>query len=111
MFSSFKIGHFTDKQNGTGCTVIVPSDNNVSAASARGASPGTRELALLAPDKKISRINALLLTGGSAFGLGAAQGIMEALVEQNVGYYTEFGLVPIIPAAVIYQSRISTLLH
>jgi L-aminopeptidase/D-esterase-like protein len=106
MFSIFKIGHFTDKTNGTGCTVILPSEENVSSASARGASPGTREIALLSPDKKISRINALLLTGGSAFGLGAAQGIMDRMVEQDIGYFTEFGLVPIVPAAVIFDKNV-----
>jgi L-aminopeptidase/D-esterase-like protein len=106
MLSRFKVGHYTDLKNGTGCTMILPPEENVSSASVRGASPGTRELALLAPEKKISQINALVLTGGSAFGLGCAHGVMEALAAQDIGYFTEYGIVPIVPAAVIFDKNI-----
>lgn len=106
MLSKFKIGHYTNIQAGTGCTVIIAPAGTVASASVRGASPGTRETALLAPDKKISQIHALLLTGGSAFGLGCAQGIMEELAAQNIGYYTEYGVVPIVPAAVIFDKNV-----
>ena len=106
MFNQFKIGHFTNLQGGTGCTVILPPNGNVASACVRGASPGTRELALLAPDKKISHIDALILTGGSAFGLGCAHGVMETLADQNVGYETKFGVVPIVPTAVIFDKNI-----
>jgi L-aminopeptidase/D-esterase-like protein len=106
MLSVFKIGHFSNEQAGTGCTVILPPESNVASASVRGASPGTRDLALLAPDKKISSIHALVLTGGSAFGLNAAQGIMLSLAAQGIGYQTHYGVVPIVPAAVIFDKNV-----
>ena len=106
MLAQFKIGHFTNLSTGTGCTVILPPAKNITSACVCGASPGTRELALLAPNKKISSIDALVLTGGSAFGLGCAHGVMENLAAQNVGYETKFGVVPIVPAAVIFDKNI-----
>ena len=106
MLSQFKIGHYTDLKNGTGCTVIVPPENNVCSAVALGASPGTREFALLQPDKKIQSINALLLTGGSAYGLNAATGIMHSLESRGIGYQTNFGVVPIVPGAVIFDLNV-----
>ena len=106
MAENFKIGHYTDKETITGCTVIIPPKNNITSASVRGGAPGTRELALLSPEKKITGIHALLLTGGSAFGLGAANGLAEILAEQNIGYKTAYGVVPIVPAAVIFDKNI-----
>jgi L-aminopeptidase/D-esterase-like protein len=106
MFSYFKVGHFSDLENGTGCTVIIPPEDTVVSAAVQGASPGSRELALLSPDKKITHINALLLSGGSAFGLGAANGLMEYLAQNNIGYQTNYGVVPIVPAAVIFDLNI-----
>ncbi|MCB0284224.1 MAG: P1 family peptidase [Calditrichaeota bacterium] len=106
MLNIFKIGHYTDLQNGTGCTVIIPPAENVSAAVAMGASPGSREYALMQPDKKIQSISALLLTGGSAYGLAAATGVVDALEAQGIGYKTGFGIVPIVPAAVIFDLNI-----
>lgn len=106
MLSKFKIGHYTDVKAGTGCTVILPPSNNVASAYVAGASPGTREIALLAPDKKVSKIDALVLTGGSAFGLGCAHAVMEQLADQNKGYETEYGVVPIVPAAVIFDKNV-----
>ncbi len=103
MLDTFKIGHYTDRENITGCTVIVPPAGNITSAVARGASPGTREYALLQPDKKITSIHALVLTGGSAFGLDTASGVMRELEQKGVGYHTPFGVVPIVPAAVIYD--------
>jgi len=103
MLNAFKIGHYTDTQNATGCTVIVPPAGNVTSAIAKGASPGTREYALMMPDKKIKTIHALVLTGGSAFGLDAASGVMHELERQGTGYKTPFAVVPIVPAAVIYD--------
>ncbi len=106
MLSQFKIGHYTNSDSATGCTVILPPDDVVASASVRGASPGTRELELLSPKRKISSIQALLLTGGSAFGLNAAQGVVEYLEERNIGYKTHYGIVPIVPAAVIFDLNI-----
>jgi len=106
MLNHFKIGHFSNIVSGTGCTVILPPAGIVASAAIQGASPGTRELALLSPSKKIDTIHALLLTGGSAFGLGAANGIMKYLANNNIGYKTNYGIVPIVPAAVIFDLNI-----
>lgn len=102
----FKIGHYTDKKNITGCTVVLMPENTVGSCYIAGSAPGTRETALLAPEKKINNINALLLTGGSAFGLNAAQGVVQFLEENKIGYFTNYGLVPIVPAAVIFDLNI-----
>ncbi len=106
MLDKFRIGHYTDLERATGCTVIVPPEINMASAAARGASPGSREYALLSPKRKISRISALVLTGGSAFGLNCAHGVMESMVEHGLGYQTNFGLVPIVPAAVIFDKNL-----
>jgi len=102
----FKIGHYTDIENTTGCTVILMPENTVGSCYIAGSSPGTREIALLSPERKINSINAVLLTGGSAFGLNAAQGVVQFLEEKKIGYFTNYGLVPIVPAAVIYDLNI-----
>lgn len=100
----FRVGHWTDPVGLTGCTVILcPPEGAVASASFLGPSPGTREGVLLSPDKKVERIHALLLTGGSAFGLGAAQGVVKVLEERGIGHETPWARVPIVPAAVIYD--------
>ncbi len=106
MLDIFKVGHYSDTQNGTGCTVILPPSENITSAHAMGASPGTREYALLSPKRKISTIHALVLTGGSAFGLCAACGVMDALEARKTGYQTHFGVVPIVPAAVVFDLNV-----
>jgi L-aminopeptidase/D-esterase-like protein len=103
---SFKIGHYTDLENGTGCSVILCPDGVTASAYARGVSPGTREFALLSPFRKVNEIHGLLFTGGSAFGLDAASGIMTYLKEQHRGYVTPNGKIPIVPAAVIYDLNV-----
>ncbi len=108
MLADLKIGHFTDALNGTGCTVIVPPPGNVASGCAFGAAPGTRELALLQPDKKIQEIHALVLTGGSAFGLACAQGVMEELARTGHGFKTDYGVVPIVPAAVVFDKNLGS---
>ncbi len=105
MLNTFKIGHYTDLERVTGCTVIIPPKGNIASAAARGSSPGSREYALLSPKRKISEIHALVLTGGSAFGLNCAHGIMMGLSKAGIGYPTNFGLVPIVPAAVIFDKN------
>ncbi len=100
----FQVGHWTDPVGQTGCTVLLcPPEGAVASASFLGPSPGTREGVLLSPDKKVERIHALLLTGGSAFGLGAAGGVVRWLEEQGTGHQTPFARVPLVPAAVIYD--------
>jgi len=99
-----RIGHWTDAEARTGCTVVSFPEPNVAAIEVRGAAPGTRETALLAPGMSVETVQAILLTGGSAFGLAAADGVMRALEEEGRGHPTPTGPVPIVPAAVIYHS-------
>lgn len=101
--NEFKIGHFTDERGGTGCTVVLCPPATRASGWVRGAAPGTREYALLDPHCKVDELHALLLTGGSAFGLDAAAGVMKYLKEREIGYQTGFARVPIVPAAVIYD--------
>lgn len=99
-----RVGHWTHAQARTGCTaILLPPAGAVASASFLGPSPGTREGVLLAPEKKVERIHALLLTGGSAFGLAAASGVVRVLEERGVGHETPWARVPIVPAAVIYD--------
>jgi len=101
---SFRVGHWTDPVGLTGCTVILcPDAGAVASASFLGPSPGTREGVLLSPEKKVERVHGLLLTGGSAFGLAAASGVVRVLEERGVGHETPWARVPIVPAAVIYD--------
>jgi L-aminopeptidase/D-esterase-like protein len=99
----FSIGHWTDEQARTGCTVLSFDRPTLAACDVRGAAPGSRELALLAPGRAAQQPNAILLTGGSAFGLAAADGVMRWLKQQNRGLSTPAGLVPLVPAAVIFD--------
>jgi L-aminopeptidase/D-esterase-like protein len=108
MIDGFKIGHYSDTENATGCTVILCPDGNTASCYISGSAPGSRELALLAPERKIQSIHGLLLTGGSAFGLNATAGVMQYLEEQNIGYDTSFARIPIIPAAVIYDLNVGS---
>lgn len=101
----FKVGHWTDAAGATGCTVVLPPAGNVTSCDIRGSSPSSRETELLHPDRKLTEVHALLLTGGSAFGLAAAQGVVEWLAEHGVGYQTAVTRVPIVPAAVIFDLR------
>ncbi|RCW50665.1 MULTISPECIES: P1 family peptidase [unclassified Halanaerobium] len=98
-----KVGNAENIEGGTGCTVIICGNNFSAGAEVRGGAPGTRESALLASEAVIQNINAVLLTGGSAFGLDAAAGVMDYLEEQGTGFQTGSGYVPIVPAAVIYD--------
>jgi L-aminopeptidase/D-esterase-like protein len=103
MIKKFKIGHYTNTEQGTGCTVILCPEGTKASAYARGVAPGTREYALLSPKRKVEDVHAILLTGGSAFGLDAAAGVMRFLAERGIGHPTPFRNIPIVPAAVIYD--------
>jgi len=98
-----RVGHWTDPVGLTGVTVVVFPQPNVTAGEVRGAAPGTRETALLAPGMKVEEIHAIALCGGSAFGLAAADGVLAELESAGIGYPTPFGVVPIVPAAVIFD--------
>ncbi|HWE61895.1 MAG TPA: P1 family peptidase [Chloroflexota bacterium] len=98
------IGHWQDLEALTGCTVLLPAAGSMRAGvSVGGGAPGTRETDLLAPTATVQEIHALLLTGGSAFGLDAAGGVMRYLREQGIGYDVGVAKVPIVPAAVIFD--------
>ena len=101
--SGVRVGHWTDSEAATGCTVIIPPSPNVCAVEIRGAAPGSRETALLAPGMRVEEISALLFTGGSAYGLAAADGVMAAAEAEGRGHPTPWGPVPIVPAAVIFD--------
>jgi len=104
----FRVGHHTDVSNATGCTVVLCPENTVAGCDVRGNSPGSRELSLLGVTKKMNEIHAVLLTGGSAFGLAAADGVMRFLESTNRGYVTPWGKVPIVPAAVIFDLNVGS---
>ncbi len=98
-----KVGHTQNEEAKTGCTVILPENPVIAGIDVRGAAPGTRETDLLAPHRTVQEIHAIVLTGGSAFGLASAQGVVKYLEEKDVGYDTGIAKVPIVPAAVIYD--------
>jgi L-aminopeptidase/D-esterase-like protein len=102
------IGHYTDLTGVTGCTVLLlgQDDGAVTGVSVRGAAPGTRETDLLQPGCLVEKAHAILLSGGSAFGLDAASGVMQFLEERGIGHPTTAGPVPIVPAAVLYDLSI-----
>ncbi len=103
-FAGIRIGHATQEDHHTGCTVFLCPDGTRGSVDARGPAPGSRELALLAADKPEDKdIDAVLLTGGSAFGLAAADGVMTYLAERGLGHPTPVRPVPIVPAAVVYD--------
>ncbi len=99
----FSIGNAENIEKGTGCTVILADDGAVPGVDVRGGAPGTREVALMDPIEMMPEINALLLSGGSAFGLDAASGVMKYLEEKGMGFETGFGKVPIVPGAVLFD--------
>ena len=104
--AGIEVGHWTHPEGITGCTVIVLPEPNVTAVEIRGAAPGTRETALLEPGMRVEMIQALLLTGGSAFGLAAADGVMRELAADGRGHPTPLGPVPIVPGAVIFDMAV-----
>jgi L-aminopeptidase/D-esterase-like protein len=99
----FLIGHHTDAEGATGCTVVIAPPGARGGVDVRGGGPGTRETDVIGPLTGTSQVTAVMLTGGSAFGLASADGAMRWLEERGRGYPTPGGLVPIVPAAVIYD--------
>ena len=98
-----KVGHFTDTRRPTGCTVIMTEEGAVGGVDVRGSAPGTRETDLLNPINLVDKVTAVLLAGGSAFGLDAATGVMRYLEERKLGYNVGVGFVPIVPAAILFD--------
>jgi len=97
------VGQAQDMDALTGCTVIIYPDGAMGGVDQRGGAPGTRETDLLRPMHMVEKVHAVLLTGGSAFGLDAASGVMKYLEEKKIGFNTGIVRVPIVPAAVIFD--------
>ncbi|NND04294.1 MAG: P1 family peptidase [Acidimicrobiia bacterium] len=106
--TGIEVGVWTDTEALTGVTVVSLPEPNVAAFEARGAAPGTRETALLQPGMKVEMIQAICLAGGSAFGLGAADGVMSELAAEGRGHPTPAGPVPIVPSAIIFDLMVGT---
>jgi L-aminopeptidase/D-esterase-like protein len=98
-----KVGHHTLTERPTGCTVILAPKGAVAGVDVRGGAPGTRETDLLDPVNTVQQVHAIVLSGGSAFGLDAASGAMRWLEEKGIGFFTRSGLVPIVPAAILFD--------
>lgn len=95
-FPGVLVGHHTDVDARTGCTVVLFPDGSVASGEVRGGAPATREFALLEPTRTVARVDAVVLSGGSAFGLAAADGVMRFCLEHDRGFDTAFGRVPIV---------------
>jgi len=98
-----KVGHFTLTERPTGCTVILTEAGAVASVDVRGGAPGTRETDLLNPVNHVQKVNAIVLSGGSAFGLDAASGVVRWLDEHDFGYDARVAKVPIVPAAILFD--------
>lgn len=98
-----RVGHWTDRRAGTGCTVVRCEGSTFAAVDARGGGPGSRETDVLDPANVVRRCHAIVFAGGSAFGLGAADGVMRWLRERGIGFETRVEPVPIVPAAILFD--------
>jgi len=101
-----KVGHFTRTERPTGCTVILTEAGAVAGVDVRGSAPGTIETDLLNPVNLVEQVNAVFLSGGSAFGLDVATGVRQYLFEKKIGYPTRAANVPIVPGAILYDLNI-----
>ncbi|MEX2245987.1 MAG: P1 family peptidase [Dehalococcoidia bacterium] len=101
-----RVGHWTDRRAVTGCTVVLPDRPAVAGADVRGAAPGTRETELLRPGNLVQHVHGIVLAGGSAFGLDAATGVVRWLAEHARGFPFSNGVIPIVPAAILFDLNI-----
>src|ERR671932_2863350 len=101
--AGIEVGHWSDLQSLTGCTVVLCRPGAIAGVAVRGAAPGTRETDLCRPGTLIERVHAVVLCGGSAFGLEAASGVARALADLGIGYDARGVTVPIVPAAVVFD--------
>ncbi|RDI19123.1 L-aminopeptidase/D-esterase-like protein [Pseudacidovorax intermedius] len=101
--AGIEVGHHTDSRRPTGSTVILAREGAVAGVDVRGAAPGTRETDLLSPGNFVQEVHAILLAGGSAWGLAAADGVVRWLEERGVGLDVRFGRLPIVPGAVLFD--------
>lgn len=98
-----EVGHYTDTVNGTGCTAVLARNGAVGGVDVRGAAPGTRETDVLRAENNVEHIHGIVLSGGSAFGLSSATGVMRYLEEQRIGHRVGRHVVPIVPAAILFD--------
>lgn len=106
--AGIRVGHYTDINSATGCTVVLCESGAVGGVDVRGGAPGTRETDLLRPTALVSEVHAVLLSGGSAFGLDAASGVVRFLEERGVGLRVGDAIVPIVPAAILFDLGLVT---
>lgn len=101
--AGIEVGHFTDARRPTGCSVVIAREGATGGVDVRGAAPGTRETDLLDPSNLVQQVHAIVLAGGSAFGLEAATGAVRWLEEQGIGLDVGVGRIPLVPAAVLFD--------
>ncbi len=101
-----KVGHHTLSERPTGCTVVLVEAGAVAGVDIRGSAPGTRETDLLNPLNMVEQVHAIVLSGGSAFGLDAASGVVRYLEERGIGFDVRVAKVPIVPAAILFDLAI-----
>ena len=106
--SGIKVGHATDPVGLTGCTVVLCEGGAVGGVDQRGGAPGTRETDLLRPMHLVQKVHGVVLAGGSAFGLAAADGVMRYLAERNIGVKAGPARVPIVPAAILFDLAVGS---
>ncbi len=104
--AGIRVGHYTDREAATGCTVVLCEEGAVAGVDVRGSAPGTRETDLLRPMNIVDRVHAILLSGGSAFGLDAAGGVVRYLEERGFGFEIARVRVPLVPAAILFDLRV-----
>lgn len=100
------VGHYTLPERPTGCTVVIAANGATGGGDVRGGAPGTVETDLLSPQNTVEKVNAFVLSGGSAFGLAARDGVMKFFEEKKIGYATSAAPVPIVPGAILYDLNI-----
>ncbi len=103
-----RVGHWTDRRSITGCSVVLCPPGTTGGVDVRGAAPGTRETDLLRPENLVEEVHAVVLSGGSAFGLDAASGVMQYLRERGVGVAFGEYVIPIVPSAILFDLGIGT---
>ena len=104
--AGLEAGHYTDMAHGTGCTVFICRDGAVGGVDVRGGSPGTRETDLMRPMHRVDKVHGVLLSGGSAFGLEAAAGVVNYLADLGIGFQAGPAVVPIVPAAILFDLNV-----
>ena len=106
--AGLEAGHYTDRDNATGCTVIICRQGAMGGVDVRGGSPGTRETDLLRPVHRVDQLHAVVLSGGSAFGLDAASGVVSYLAQERVGFQVGPAVVPIVSSAILFDLGLIT---